>query len=339
MINAFKKACPWWVKIPVARLSRTGIILMYHRVSELRPNHFCLNVSPKNFNDHMRIIKKYAKPLLMRQIGENLKNLDLMHDQIAVTFDDGFVDNFHQAKPILEKHEVPATFYISSHAMEYREEFWWDKLSRLFNASSRFPEIFEMSINNTLCRWHIDENSLAKESCFLPPPDSVLSRTQFLFAIWRLIRPLSYEQQNVEIDRILTWSGQTLGQPVYLPMTLDELKQMAGSRLVEIGAHTVHHPLLLAWGIKEQEEEISIGRQKLEHWINKKVTSFAYPFGEYSHDTLDIVERLGFQNACTVTERAISRNMNPFLLPRFMVFDWDGDEFEKNLRYWLTRKD
>src|ERR1039458_6382722 len=124
--------------------------------------------------------------------------------------------------------------------MESEKEYWWDKLSRILTASN-LPKVFEISINNTPIRWNIDPDSekqsgLADE---LPVFDSVLSKKQLLLFTWRMIKPLSFDLQNELVEKIIDWAGQpSMEGSVYLPMTLNELKQMANSKLFEIGAQT-----------------------------------------------------------------------------------------------------
>ncbi len=313
-----KEQCPWWVKASVARLKRTGIILMYHRVSDSSLDPYSLNVSPRNFDEQMQVIKKYGKTLRMQEMVENISKFQA-NDEIAVTFDDGFADNYHYARPILEKHGVSATFYIPSHAIETQEEFWWDRLTRILTVSS-LPDAFEASIHGH--RYHL----------------KVETNIKFLFDVWHVMRPLPFEHQNEFVDRLLAWCGFNGHEDRQVAMTLNELIDMSRCGLFEIGAHTVHHPLLSAWPVQKQEEEISTGRQRLEEWINKKVTSFAYPFGDYSSETIEILPRLKFQNACTIVARPVYRGTNPFLLGRFMVFNWNGDEFEEKLREWLIQR-
>jgi len=341
VVKKIKIFCPWWIKASVARLKRTGIILMYHRVSETEPDPWRLNVSPKNFDEHMRVIKKYGITVKMQEMRMGLSTFNPAHDTIAVTFDDGFADNYHHAKPTLEKYDVPATFFIPSYAMESRQEFWWDRLTRILT-SQELPKLFEMVINNTYIRWNIDSKSEVRFNFTdeLPPLGSILSKNQLFFFSWRLIRPLSFQGQEKAVEQIMSWAAlSSQPDPIHLPMTLDELRQMANSRLFEIGGHTAHHALLSAWPVKAQEEEIRTGKQKLQNWLNKEITSFAYPYGDYSKDTPGIVKRLSFQNACTIIEGPVKRGMDPFLLPRFMIFNWDGDKFEQKLQEWLTQRE
>jgi peptidoglycan/xylan/chitin deacetylase (PgdA/CDA1 family) len=112
---------------------------------------------------------------------------------------------------------------------------------------------------------------------------------------------------------------------------------LARCPLFEIGAHTVNHPSLARISLEKQEEEILNSKQDLENKLTRKITSFSYPHGSYSEGTVKIIERSKFYNACTVVSRPVTRDSDPFLLPRFSVSDWDGDEFESHLQGWLTQ--
>jgi peptidoglycan/xylan/chitin deacetylase (PgdA/CDA1 family) len=61
------------------------------------------------------------------------------------------------------------------------------------------------------------------------------------------------------------------------------------------------------------------------------VTTFAYPYGEYSQETADIVKDLGLHCACTCDDRVVRAGVDPFKLPRTEILDWDGDEFAARL--------
>lgn len=322
-----------------SQVNRRGIILMYHRIANLNCDPWQLSVSPKNFEEHLQVIKKYSRPVLMREMSARLQYFSLGRKYIAITFDDGYADNFHNAKPILEKHGVPATFYVTSGAVNSREEFWWDEIGRLTMEAGKLPEVFDMTIAGKRYCWRINCKEEPRAMQHEPGTyleKTELSKSQLHYAIWEIISPLSMEEKKGILTQIAAWAGQPrTARPDYLPMTSQELVSLANSSLFEIGAHTISHTKLSCLSYQKQETEISGSKHALEGMIKRRITNFSYPHGDYSQETLEIVKRVGFDNACTVTAQPVKRGDNPHLLPRLMVLNWEKGQFEEKLQEWL----
>ena len=76
-----------------------------------------------------------------------------------MTFDDGYLDNLTNAKPILEEHDVPATIFVCSGAVGRRQEFWWDQLERaLLRSPKKLPERLELDIDGKRMTWRLEED-------------------------------------------------------------------------------------------------------------------------------------------------------------------------------------
>lgn len=317
-----------------------GIILMYHRVANLQYDPWSLSVSPGNFEEHMRVIRKYGRPVQMSKMLENLKHFSFGRNEIVITFDDGYADNLYNARQILERYAIPATFFIVSGAVNIREEFWWDELEQITATTNLLPEAFEMDIAGKRYHWRINRNGepqtiIYDPGVYLVNPE--LSRSQLYYALWEIIKLLSLKEKKDILKQISAWAGQpSIPRTDYLPINSQELASLANSPLFEIGAHTISHSMLSHLSPQEQEEEISRSKNDLENIINRPVTSFSYPHGDYSSETVSIVRRLEFKNSCTAIPRMIKKSDNPYLLPRYAVCNWDGEEFENNLRHWLT---
>ena len=122
-------------------------------------------------------------------------------------------------------------------------------------------------------------------------------------------------------------------------MTDTEIQQLAAGDLVEVGAHTVTHPVLAQLSREEQQKEIRDSKQALEQVVNRPVTSFAYPFGcrsDYTSDTVTAVREAGFQCAASNYPGLIRPRADRFQLPRYVVRNWDGDVFRRHLCDWLS---
>ncbi len=322
---------------------RTGIILMYHRVADPHYDPLRLNVRPEHFQEHMTVIKKYARPAKMSDLADYSDHFSFGKPHIAVTLDDGYVDNFHNAKIICEKAGVPATFYIISGAVDNQEEFFWDGLKSTILAPDIIPPMIDISIAGQKYHWGIIPSGPCQSADYshsisgMPSFDTALSRFQLYSVILRIMGPLSSEQKREALVQLAHWSGQNLTvRKSYLPMSLDDLRSLGRNPLFEIGAHTVNHPQLANLPVKKQEEEIYNSKVNLENLLDRPVASFSYPHGSYNEETVKLVEHLKFKNACTVVPKQVFRKVNPYLLPRFSVQDWNGNEFERNLISWLS---
>jgi peptidoglycan/xylan/chitin deacetylase (PgdA/CDA1 family) len=120
-------------------------------------------------------------------------------------------------------------------------------------------------------------------------------------------------------------------------MTFGEVSSIADGGIVELGAHTVSHPSLAGHPREYQLREMHESQRMLTELVNQPIDLFAYPHGEYTTETLKIAKDLGFSGACTTVQETVTRNTGLLELPRFQVEDWDGEQFERQLRRWMWR--
>ena len=95
------------------------------------------------------------------------------------------------------------------------------------------------------------------------------------------------------------------------------------------------HPALSALPSAFQRDEILQSKARLEEILSHPVTSFAYPHGDWSAETVEIVREAGFACACTTRADLVKLSTNLFRLPRVQPEDWDGDKFAKWLSRWF----
>ena len=105
-----------------------AVVLLYHRVDRSTHDRWSLCVSPQNFTAHMQSLRSRFRPVHLAEIAAMLEGSGVQHGSVAVTFDDGYRDNFTTAIPILKQMGVPATFFISGDGALDGESFWWERL-------------------------------------------------------------------------------------------------------------------------------------------------------------------------------------------------------------------
>jgi peptidoglycan/xylan/chitin deacetylase (PgdA/CDA1 family) len=332
----------WRLRRWARQIAPKAIILLYHRVAEVPTDPQLLCVSPKHFAEHLQVLKQNCHLLSLSSLRRRLA-LNLWPPRsVVVTFDDGYADNLHQARPLLEAADVPATAFVTASQVDSQREFWWDELERVLLSLPTLPEILTLTLNGQEYRWTIQRNDGGgrPDTGWHVLMDSEPTPRQVVYLeLDALLRDLDHDVRAQALVQLLAWAGlQAEGRPDHRALTSDELQALARGGLVEIGAHTVTHPVLSALPIQAQREEIVAGKRRLEEVVGQPVTSFSYPFGgrpHYSADTIRLVKEAGFDCACSNFPGHVQWKTDPYQLPRFLVRDWDGDEFARRLEGWF----
>ena len=114
-------------------------------------------------------------------------------------------------------------------------------------------------------------------------------------------------------------------------MTSSEVIALTEGGLIEVGAHTVTHPLMTSLSPEENQRELSESRSHCESLCGGCVDLFSYPHGDYDQETVDAVQALGFSVACTSRPGNVKKGTNLMELPRVQVLDWDSNKFVNEL--------
>jgi peptidoglycan/xylan/chitin deacetylase (PgdA/CDA1 family) len=154
-------------------------------------------------------------------------------------------------------------------------------------------------------------------------------------AIAHRLEGLDEAAREAALRELEQQSGRTAPEAVHRALTAEELKLLAASPLVEIGAHTVTHRALPSLPPGSQREEIERCRTDLELQLGRPVTSFAYPHGAVTPAIADLVAAAGYTAACCSRVDVATARSSPFLLPRLWTADWGGTAFERWLRGWV----
>jgi peptidoglycan/xylan/chitin deacetylase (PgdA/CDA1 family) len=119
---------------PIARrlvrrtLRADAVILMYHRVDVADVDPWRLTVHPSHFGEHLEVICDLFQPVSMGRFTGALIAGRISRGTVVVTFDDGYRDNLLNAQPLLEKHGVPASLFVTTGYLDSNRDFWWEEL-------------------------------------------------------------------------------------------------------------------------------------------------------------------------------------------------------------------
>src|SRR5215217_5731168 len=127
-----------------------ALILGYHRVID-GPDPYQLAVSPERFAEHLAVLARMARPLPLGDLPDLLVRGEVPKRTVAVSFDDGYADVLHLAKPLLAQFGIPATVFVTSGALG--RELWWDRLGRLASTATAVRPRVMLPIGDSVFTW------------------------------------------------------------------------------------------------------------------------------------------------------------------------------------------
>lgn len=319
---------------------------MYHRVTHRSVDPWQLSVEPKKFDEHLNIMKQFGTVLSSGTLIEHLHRRKLKNRSLVITFDDGYKDNFQNAFPLLKKHNLPATFFITTETLGKNKSFWWDELETLLIHTPVLPTVLSLKMHGINVHFELGEETTltVEQTEALKSWKALLyhyqsKRTELFEAVWNEMKGLKYEQQQEILHYLREWSGNSGERTNDYSMSLSELTEMALHPLITIGGHTLTHPDLSCHNENYQYNEVSGNKKELEKFIQKEVDFFAYPFGRFNDHTREVVKLSGYKAAFTTQTSFVSYKSDPFFIQRVQVNNWSADEFRGILNaYFLINK-
>jgi len=290
-------------------------ILIFHRVLDepdfMRPGE----VDKKVFTWQMQLLAKYFNVLSLADALEKLDQDQLPSRAVCITFDDGYADNYLNALPILKQHNLTATFFIATGYLN-GGIMWNDKVIE----AVRNTEQIELDLTDI----ELGKASITSEH----------QKYQIAQKIIQKIKHLQPKQRSQYAESI---AEQAKSLPNDLMMTDKQLKSLHQSGM-EIGGHTVTHPILATLNTQDAEKEIVDNKAELERLLERRIDFFAYPNGmpeqDYLKEHISIVKDAGYKAAVSTPWGVLTKQTDRYQLPRFTP--WDKQGFKFMLRMILT---
>jgi peptidoglycan/xylan/chitin deacetylase (PgdA/CDA1 family) len=323
-----------------------ALILAYHRIANLELDPQLLCVSPGHFREHLEVIRRLYEPASLAEVDTVLAESRASARRLILTFDDGYTDNLTAATPLLEAWDVPATvFVVTGHVGDDRF-FYWDILAYLFLTGHRLPDHLALEVAGKHHGWQI-EPSIAHEwpavnAWTVLSTTDPLQRCTAYKEVTALMKNQSPGIRTRLLEYLIEWAGMSVADmhPHYDRLSEDGLSSLARHPLIELGSHTVSHPTMALLSREEQEREIVDSKHALEEIVGRPVSSFSYPYGsrrDFNNVTVELARLAGFEVSCANFEATTGRNTDRHILPRFLVRNWDGDEFQRRLAGWFEK--
>jgi len=283
----------------------TLLILAVHRVSD-GGNPFNTGLPVGTFRRYLEELRAGWTVFRLEDAVLRLQACELPPKSAAITFDDGYRDNYELAFPLLKAYELPATIFITTSTVDSDRLLWHDK------AWSAFCRTRARQVRIDGCTYSLD---------------SAAERERALFAFRQLLRRQPFDDWDAAITRLCgdlacDTEGITHG---FEKLRWTEIEEMARDN-ISFGAHTHTHPLLTSIPLDRAREEILLSKRILEERLTMPVTLFAYPNGSHRDFHIEIKESLqemGFLCAVTTIHGVNTSATDPFQLRRVMLRDKD----------------
>jgi peptidoglycan/xylan/chitin deacetylase (PgdA/CDA1 family) len=310
-------------------------------VADLGADPHGIAVTPRHFAEQLDVLRHHHTTLALTTLGHALERGTLPRRGAVITFDDGYADNLTAAAPLLERADLPATVFVTTGFVGQHGECWWDTLERVLLEPGRLPGRLALAIDGTTCQWSLGPGADYSQDDYARhrgwtwrqgQPPTV--RHRMFRELFEGLQPLEEAVRQPVIRDLREWAGTPeTARPTHRTLTVEELVRLNAHPLIELGAHSVSHPVFRQASPARQREEIEESRSFLERTVGAPITSFAYPYGDPG-GAASLVADAGFALACTTEAGLVFHGHDRFTLPRLFVGDWDGDEFARELGRW-----
>jgi peptidoglycan/xylan/chitin deacetylase (PgdA/CDA1 family) len=317
-------------RLQIARLSRRPVILMYHRIAEPAFDPWGLAVSPARFEEQLAMLNRRRSPMGMDELADRCRHRRLSADAVAVTFDDGYLDNLKFAKSRLEAAGIPATVFITTGRIGCPDEFWWDELARIVLRSQAAIDV-QVPIGAHLCRLRFtgacEEAPHPTWRAWTPP---TTAREAAYLELWRRLQKCQPEEREAGMARLRALPSAPV-EDDSRPMDRAEIGRLA-SACISVGAHGVSHQPLPSLALQAREAEIRQSREACRSITGQPVEGFAFPHGAADDATRRLVAEAGYRWACSTESRSIRPGDDHYSLPRLQVGGWTGEQLSSVMR-------
>jgi peptidoglycan/xylan/chitin deacetylase (PgdA/CDA1 family) len=291
-------------------------ILVYHRVNDERDPFF--PATPIGaFTAQMEYLASRFNVCRLVEGVERLRTASLPERALAITFDDGYRDNYLNAFPVLARLGLPATILLATGAIGSDRVLWHDRVFAAFRETKRAL---------------LEGFGTAQGYRLGSVPEKLAAQRAVLRHLWRL----ADDVRAREIDRLVQALGvdDTTSSPG-LMLSWDDVRAMHGDG-IEFGAHTVSHPVLSTVSPDRAVEEVTGCKQRLEDALGVPVRTFAYPVGrrdDFTPGTKELLRRTGYTCALSTVPGVNRSGQDLFELRRLSPWDEDVARFGARLTF------
>jgi len=279
-------------KMATASQEHPCIILAYHRFIDNRSIYLSkgpvMHHEIREFEKEIIYLKQHCHVASMDEAVNSIKKgLGFSRPSVVLTFDDGYLDNYTLAYPLLKKYSLPATIYLTTGLIGTSERTW--------------PDQIELALMETPVRQFSHPNLFGGSAV---PIATKAEKEKVCLDIGQALKPMPYDRRMKLLEEVLESLGLN-GKQQRMPRTMlnwEEVKEMAGNGIT-FGSHSHTHPILSKMPIREAKEEIATSKKIIEERLGIEVRHFAIPNGgeqDFSRELRDYCGELGFESVATL---------------------------------------
>lgn len=285
-------------------------VLIFHRVLPQPDPLFPDEVDAARFDQMLGWVKSWFNVLPLDEAARRLQEGSLPARAAALSFDDGYADNHDVALPLLQKHGLPCSFFVATGFLD-GGRMWNDTLIESVRLSSQL--MLDLRGLKDAQGEDLGQHALGDTA----------SRRAALGKLIERVKYLPPEPRQACVDAIA--SRADIRPPDDLMMSSGQVRALHRAGM-QIGAHTVSHPILAKLDERQAADEIGRSRDVLQALLGEKVGLFAYPNGKPGTDYLPdvhpaLVRELGFDAAVSTRWAAARIGDDAFQIPRFTPWD------------------
>ena len=288
-------------------------ILLYHGVTEHEnvgiTNHANKHLSLSEFSDQMAWLSSNANLLSMDEVAEMFqKNLPFPEKSVAVTFDDGYKNNYTTAMPILDEYKIPTTFYIAAGMIGEDDLFWVDKIETCIEKTEE--ECIEINMGENTVKYNLDNNE---------------NKLHALYSIKKYCKLSSQKEVDAIVMELTkaTKVNPTVGDnPNYSTMNWDEVRELHKNKKYIIGGHSVKHEIFSNLDTEFMKSTIQKSVEILSKELNSTIEHYSYPEGigkQFSYEVVTSLKKNKIKCCPTARYGRNNSSINLFNLYRVMV--------------------
>jgi peptidoglycan/xylan/chitin deacetylase (PgdA/CDA1 family) len=287
-------------------------VLNYHRIADVNDEGFDsfkpnVSATPGEFSRQMDYVTRWFNVVSLPDVTEWLdEKRELPAHAALITFDDGYLDNFTSAYPILRRCHLPAVVFLVTGHIERDVPFYWDLVAYCFHHARRDHITLPDGRNvhwTDAAGGEKAGRELIEQLKSLPDPES---------RNWAARMP---EMLDVSIPA---------GTFRNLMMSWDQIREMSGGG-IEFGGHTMNHPILTRLPVEQAKREIVGSKERIEQELGKAVLGFAYPNGsknDFNREIERATAEAGYRTGFTLLNGPLHRRevkRNPFAIRRNFI--------------------